>query len=100
MRTIMAYGAGPRLGYYSTPRVSIWGSPAGNAAFADNANTISNTAPMVGAYMTEIIHVQKLGPNATAQPMASSTITLLPNAASRSILRRPRRSIRLFFGGD
>ena len=100
MRTIMAYGAGPRLGYYSTPRVSIWGSPAGNAAFADNANTISNTAPMVGAYMTEIIHVQKLVPNATAQPMGSSTITLLPNATSRSVLRRPRRSIRLFFGGD
>tara|TARA_B100001971_G_scaffold6592_1_gene5483 strand:+ start:397 stop:1872 length:1476 start_codon:yes stop_codon:yes gene_type:complete len=94
MRTIMAYGAGPRLGYYSTPRVSIWGSPAGNAAFADNANTISNTAPMVGSYMTEIIHTVKLGPN------APSKITLLPGTATRPGLRQARRTIRLNFYGD
>jgi len=93
MRTIMAYGAGPRLGYYSNPRVSIWGSPAGNAAFADNANTISNTAPMVGSYMTEIIHTAKLVPNATSVP-------LLPGAATRFGIRQPRRTFRIFLSGN
>lgn len=92
MRTIMAYGAGPRLGYYSNPNVNIWGSPAGNAASAFNANTISNTAPMVGSYLTEIIHVQKLGPNAVADQ------TLLPGTTNRPGVRQPRRNIRLNFG--
>jgi len=94
MRTIMAYGAGPRLGYYSNPRVSIWGSPAGNAAFADNANTISNTAPMVGSYLTEVIQAVKLVPNAPA----SITLPLLPGTSTRAGLRQPRRTLQIFLG--
>jgi hypothetical protein len=94
MRTIMAYGAGPRLGYYSNPSVQVWGSPTGISNSANNAYTISQTAPMVGSYMTEIIHTMKLGPN------AQSSITLLPGTATRPGLRQPRRTIRLNFYGD
>lgn len=94
MRTIMAYGAGPRLGYYSNPSVQVWGSPTGISNSANNAYTISQTAPMVGSYMTEIIHTMKLGPN------APSKITLLPGTATRPGLRQPRRTIRLNFFGD
>ena len=94
MRTIMAYGAGPRLGYYSNPNVQVWGAPTGITNSANNAYTISQTAPMVGSYMTEIIHTMKLGPN--AQP----SIKFLPGTATRPGLRQPRRTIRLNFYGD
>ena len=94
MRTIMAYGAGPRLGYYSNPNVQVWGSPTGISNSANNAYTISKTAPMVGAYLTEIIHTKKLGPN------ARSRITFLPGTATRVGLRQQRRSIRFNFFGD
>ena len=94
MRTIMAYGAGPRLGYYSNPSVQVWGSPTGITNSANNAYTISQTAPMVGSYMTEIIHTMKLGPN------VQSSITLLPGTATRPGLRQPQRTIRLNYYGD
>ena len=94
MRTIMAYGAGPRLGYYSNPNVQVWGSPTGISNSANNAYTISKTAPMVGSYLTEIIHTKKLVPN------ARSRITFLPGTATRVGLRQQRRSIRFNFFGD
>ena len=94
MRTIMAYGAGPRLGYYSNPNVQVWGAPTGITNSANNAYTISQTAPMVGSYMTEIIHTMKLGPN--AQP----SIKFLPGTATRPGLRQRRRAINFNLSGD
>ena len=67
MRTIMAYGVGPRLGYFSNPNINVWGSPTGNTNSANNAWTIQQTAPMVGNYFTQIIQAKKLITNAVSQ---------------------------------
>ncbi|MBT5322183.1 MAG: hypothetical protein HOL43_07450 [Verrucomicrobiales bacterium] len=77
MRTIMAYGAGPRLGYFSNPNINVWGSPTGNTNSANNAWTIQQTAPMVGNYLTQIIQAKKLTNNASSQravPINRSTV--------------------------
>ena len=65
MRTLMSYGMGRRLGYFSNPNVSIWGVPTGDTNFANNAFTIQQMAPVVGSYFTEIIHHTQLVPNAS-----------------------------------
>lgn len=79
MRTIMAYGAGPRLGYYSNPNINVWGAPTGDTNTANNAWTIQQTAPMVGNYLTQIIQAKKLTTNAAPQqrlPVNRATIRL------------------------
>jgi hypothetical protein len=79
MRTIMAYGAGPRLGYFSNPNINVWGSPTGDTNSANNAWTIQQTAPMVGNYLTQIIQAKKLTNNASSQsaiPINRTTVRL------------------------
>jgi len=88
MRTLMSYGMGRRLGYFSNPNVSIWGVPTGDTNFANNAFTIQQMAPVVGSYFTEIIHHTQLVPN--AQP-----ISILPGTTNRPGVRQPRR---IFWG--
>ncbi len=51
-RTIMAYGAGRQIGYFSNPAINFWGQPTGDTNWANNAFTIEQTAPMVGSYMS------------------------------------------------
>ena len=88
MRTIMAYGAGPRLGYYSNPSINVWGAPTGDTNLANNAWTIQQTAPMVGNYLTQIIQTQMLTNNYsnTSQSSSSSSQSLSPN---RTTIRLP-----------
>ncbi len=50
-QTIMAYGPGIPLGYYSNPNVLFYGLPVGSAA-ANNAAAINQTARMVGSYLS------------------------------------------------
>jgi len=50
-RTIMAYGPGRRLGYFSSPSNNFYGVPMGNNTVANNVYTIDKTAPMVGTYL-------------------------------------------------
>ena len=88
MRTVMAYGAGRRLGYFSNPTIKHWGVATGDTNFANNAFTIQQMAPVVGAYFTEIIHHTQLVPN--AQP-----ILILPGTTNRPGARQPRR---IFWG--
>ena len=84
----MAYGAGRRLGYFSNPTIKHWGVATGDTNFANNAFTIQQMAPVVGAYFTEIIHHTQLVPN--AQP-----ILILPGTTNRPGARQPRR---IFWG--
>ncbi len=84
MRTLMSYGVGRRLGYFSNPNVAIWGVPTGDTNFANNAFTIQQMAPVVGSYFTEIIHHTQLLPN--AQP-----VSILPGTTNRPGARQPRR---------
>ena len=51
-RTIMAYGAGRQIGYFSNPAINFWGVATGDTNWANNAYTIERTAPMVGSYMS------------------------------------------------
>ena len=88
MRTLMSYGMGRRLGYFSNPNVSIWGVPTGDTNFANNAFTIQQMAPVVGSYFTEIIHHTQLVRN--TQP-----ISILPGTTNRPGVRQPRR---IFWG--
>jgi hypothetical protein len=53
-RTIMAYAPGTRINYFSNPDVQ-WTAPNGNTyalgmTNADNATTLTNTAPLVAAF--------------------------------------------------
>ena len=84
MRTIMAYGAGPRLGYYSNPVINVWGSATGDTNLANNAWTIQRTAPMVGNYLTQIVQTQMLTNNysTSLQSGSSSSQSLPPNRAT------------------
>ena len=82
LRTIMAYGAGPRLGYYSNPSINVWGAPTGDTNLANNAWTIQQTAPMVGNYLTQIIQTQMLTNN-----YSSSSSQSLP--LNRTTIRLP-----------
>lgn len=84
LRTLMSYGVGRRLGYFSNPNVAIWGVPTGDTNFANNAFTIQQMAPVVGSYFTEIIHHTQLVPN--AQP-----VSILPGTTNRPGARQPRR---------
>ena len=52
IRTLMAYGPGRRIGYFSNPGINFWGVPTGDTNTANNAYTIERTAPMVGTYMS------------------------------------------------
>ena len=88
MRTLMAYGVGRRLGYFSNPNVNVWGVPTGDTNFANNAFTIQQMAPVVGSYFTQIIQTTQLVPN--AQP-----ISVLPGTTNRPGIRQPRR---IFWG--
>ena len=88
MRTLMAYGVGRRLGYFSNPNVNVWGVPTGDTNFANNAFTIQQMAPVVGSYFTQIIQNTQLVPN--AQP-----ISVLPGTTNRPGVRQPRR---IFWG--
>ena len=88
MRTLMTYGVGRRLGYFSNPNVNVWGVPTGDTNFANNAFTIQQMAPVVGSYFTQIIQTTQLVPN--AQP-----ISVLPGTTNRPGIRQPRR---IFWG--
>ena len=88
MRTLMSYGVGRRLGYFSNPNVNVWGVPTGDTNFANNAFTIQQMAPVVGSYFTQIIQTTQLVPN--AQP-----ISVLPGTTNRPGIRQPRR---IFWG--
>ena len=83
MRTIMAYGRGRRLGYFSNPNVSVWGVPTGDTNFANNAYTISQMAPKVGSYFTQIIQSRRARPYSFGNGF--------PWATNRPGLRWPRR---------
>ena len=52
LRTIMAYGPGRRVGFFSSPSNTFYGVPMGNTTHANNVHTIERTAPMVGTYMS------------------------------------------------
>src|SRR6266542_2578540 len=58
-RDIMAYPPGTRIQYFSNPNVSFLGTPTGVAAgatnAADNATTISNTAPTVASFRAPVV---------------------------------------------
>lgn len=83
MRTMMAYGRGRRLGNFSNPNVSVWGVPTGDTNYANNAFTISQMAPKVGSYFTQIIHGRGARPYAFRYGF--------PWATNRPGVRRPRR---------
>ncbi len=51
-KTIMAFGVGNRIPYFSNPNVLFYGVPTGDTNFADNAATINRTAPMVSSYLS------------------------------------------------
>ena len=57
-RTVMAYAPGTRIPYFSNPNVSYLGTPTGVAIgatnAADNASSISNTAPTVAAFRAPV----------------------------------------------
>jgi hypothetical protein len=57
-RDVMAYAPGIRIPYFSNPNVSYLGTPTGIAAgatnAADNATTISNTAPTVSSFRAPV----------------------------------------------
>ena len=84
MRTIMAYGVGRRLGYFSNPNISVWGVPTGDTNFANNAYTISQMAPKVGSYFTQVIHNTQLVSNRFPR-------FVLPSTTNRPGLRQPGR---------
>ncbi|MBS1213296.1 MAG: hypothetical protein H6R26_1913 [Proteobacteria bacterium] len=52
--TIMSYFS-PRLGYFSNPRILCAGEVCGNARYADNARSISQTAPVVARFRRAVI---------------------------------------------
>ena len=51
-KTIMAYGAGTRIPYFSNPNILFYSVPTGDSNYADNAGTINRTAPMIASYLS------------------------------------------------
>jgi len=49
-KDVMAYGPGTVVPFYSTPRFEIAGHPMGDAATADNARMVRESAPFVASY--------------------------------------------------
>ena len=86
MRTLMSYGMGRRLGYFSNPNASIWGVPTGDTNFANNAFTIQQMSPVVGSYFTEIIHHTQLVPNVQPISILPGTTIAPRSAAARDFL--------------
>ena len=98
-RTIMAYGAGRRMGYFSSPSNFFYGVPMGNNATANNVYTIDKTAPMVGTYMSGGygLPYYMSGTSSASNPPnnniisndGSKVIRLPSNRLSRTLLRLP-----------
>tara|TARA_Y100000588_G_scaffold64126_1_gene63919 strand:+ start:33890 stop:35446 length:1557 start_codon:yes stop_codon:yes gene_type:complete len=102
IRTLMAYGTGRRIGYFSNPGVQFWGVPTGDTNWANNAYTIERTAPMVGTYMSGgygppyyYNPATAGGTQANSRSSAPSTViraSVPPPPFNRPLLRQPARN--------
>ena len=100
LRTIMAYGPGRRVGFFSSPTNSFYGVPMGNATHCNNVYTIERTAPMVGTYMSggygPPYYYNPATSGGTQLNSQTTAPGLPPPPYNRVQLRQPGRSFRVF----
>jgi Metallo-peptidase family M12 len=88
-RTVMAYQPGTRIPYFSNPRLTYEGAALGVAGQADNAQSISLTAPVVSTFYSEDSSCAtdtSPTPAPTPAPLAPATIDLVGSIKGTKVI--------------